>query len=44
MINHVTVGAVTHTHTHTHTHNNLLNNKKINICAIFMYFSCGKNI
>lgn len=40
MINHVTVGAVTH----THTHNNLLNNKKINICAIFMYFSCGKNI
>ena len=38
MINHVTVGAV------THTHNNLLNNKKINICAIFMYFLCGKNI
>lgn len=40
MINHVTVGAVTCTHTQA----NLINNKKINICAIFMYFSYEKNI
>ena len=39
MINHVTIGAVTH----AHTQDNLMNNKKINICAIFMYFSHGKN-
>ncbi len=40
MTNHVTIGAVTHTHTHTHTHTqgNLINNKKINIYAIFMCF------
>ena len=44
MINRVTVGAVTHTHTHTHTQDNLINNKKINIYAIFMYFLCKKNI
>ena len=36
MTNHVTIGAVTHTH--THTHGNLINNKKINIYTIFMYF------
>ena len=42
MKNHVTIGAVTHTHTHTQA--NLINNKKINICAIFMYFLCDKNI
>ena len=41
MTNHVTVEAVTHTHTHTHK---LINNKKINIYAIFMYFSYRKNI
>ena len=39
MTKHVTVGAVTH----THTQDNLINNKKINICAIFMYFTYGKN-
>ena len=44
MTNHVTVEAVTHTHTHTHTQANLINNKKINIYAIFMYFSYRKNI
>ena len=44
MTNHVTIEAVTHTHTHTHTQANLINNKKINICAIFMYFSYRKNI
>ena len=38
MINDVTVGAV------THTQSSLINNKKINICAIFMYFSYRKNI
>ena len=38
----VTVGAVTHTHTHTHTQGNLINNKKINIYAIFMYSSRKK--
>ena len=38
MINHATIGVV------THTQDNLINNKKINICAIFMYFSYGKNI
>ena len=38
MINYVTVGAVTHTQA------NLINNKKINIYAIFMYFSYRKNI
>ena len=37
MTKHVTVGAV------THTKGNLINNKKINICAIFMYFTYGKN-
>ena len=42
MKNHVTVEAVTHTHTHTQA--NLINNKEINICAIFMYFSYRKNI
>ena len=42
MTNHVTVEAVTHTHTHTQA--NLINNKKINIYAIFMYFSYRKNI
>ena len=40
MTNHVTIGAVTHTHTQA----NLINNKEINICAIFMYFSYRKNI
>ena len=44
MTNRVTVGAVTHTHTHTHTHGNLINNKKINIYTIFMYFLHEKNI
>ena len=39
MTKHVTVGAVTH----THTQDNLVNYKKINICAIFMYFMYGKN-
>ena len=34
MINHLTIGAVTH----THTHGNLINNKKINIYTIFMCF------
>lgn len=38
MTNHVTVGDV------THTQDNLVNYKKINICAIFMYSSYGKNI
>ena len=38
MTNHVTIEAVTHTHTHTHTQGNLINNKKINIYTIFMYF------
>ena len=42
MTNHVTIGAVTHTHTHTQA--NLIKNKEINICAIFMYFSYRKNI
>ena len=37
MTKHVTVGTVTHTQA------NLINNKKINICAIFMYFMYGKN-
>lgn len=40
MTKHVTVGAVTY----THTQDNLVNYKKINICAIFMYFSYGENI
>lgn len=40
MKSYVTVGAVTHTH--THTHGNLINNEKINIYAIFMYFSRKK--
>ena len=44
MINHVTVEAVTHTHTHTHTQGNLVNDKKINIYTIFMYFLYGKNV
>ena len=38
MINRVTVEDV------THTHYNLINNKKINIYAIFIYFLCEKNI
>ena len=38
MIRPVTIEAVTHTHTHTHTRGNLMNNKKINIYTIFMYF------
>lgn len=38
MTNHVTVEAVTHTQA------NLINNKEINICAIFMYFSYERNI
>ena len=42
MINHVTVGAVTHTHTHTQA--NLINSGKINIYTMFMYFLYGKNI
>ena len=42
MTNHVTVGAVTHTH--THTQGNLINDKKINIYTIFMYFLHEKNI
>ena len=42
MTNRVTVGAVTHTH--THTHGNLINDKKINIYTIFMYFLHEKNI
>lgn len=33
---HVIVGTVTHTNTYTHT--NLMKNKTINICAIFMCF------
>ena len=37
MTKHVTVGTV-------NTQANLINNKKINICAIFMYFLYGKNI
>ena len=37
MTKHVTVGAVIHTQA------NLINNKRINICAIFMYFTYGKN-
>ncbi len=36
MTKHVTVGTV-------NTQANLINNKKINICAIFMYFMYGKN-
>ena len=36
MINHVTIGAVTHTHTHTQA--NLVKSKKINIYTIFMCF------
>ena len=36
----VTVGTV---HTHTHTQGNLVNNKKINIYTIFMYFLRRKN-
>ena len=40
MTNHVTIGAVTHTH--THTQGNLINNKKINIYTIFMYFCVKK--
>lgn len=36
MTNRVTIGAVAHT--------NLIKNKEINICAIFMYFSYRKNI
>ena len=36
----VTVGAVTHTH--THTQGNLINNKKISIYAIFIYFYMEK--
>ena len=35
----VTVEAVTH----THTHGNLINNKKINIYTIFMFFLRRKN-
>lgn len=35
-MSHVTVGAVTHTHTHTQA--NLINDKEINIYAIFMCF------
>ena len=38
MINHVIVGTV------MHTQDNLINNKEINICAIFMYFSYERNI
>ena len=38
MINAESLGAVTH----IYTHGNLINNKKINIYAIFMYFLCGK--
>lgn len=38
MINHVIVGTV------MHTQDNLINNKEINICAIFMYFLYRKNI
>ena len=38
MTNHVTVGTV------MYTQNNLINNKEINICAIFMYFSYERNI
>ena len=30
------------THTHTHTQGNLINNKKINIYTIFMYFCVKK--
>lgn len=40
MTNRVTIGAVTCTHTQA----NLIENKEINICAIFMYFSYRKNI
>ena len=40
MANYVTVGTVSHTYTQA----NLINNKKINICAIFMCFLCEKNI
>ena len=39
-MNHVTVGAVTHTHTQA----NLIKDKEINIYAIFMCFSCERNI
>ena len=42
MINHATIGAVTHTHTHTQA--NLVKSKKINIYTIFMCFLCEKNI
>ena len=38
MTKHIIVGDVTHTQA------NLINNKEINICAIFMYFSYRKNI
>lgn len=38
MTNRVTIGDVIHTQT------NLIKNKEINICAIFMYFSYRKNI
>ena len=41
-MSHVTVGAVTHTHTHTHTQANLINDKEINIYAIFMCFFMWK--
>ena len=34
MINHVTVGAVTHIYTHTQA--NLINNKKININTLYL--------
>ena len=37
MKNHVIVGDV------THTQDNLINKKRINIYAIFMYFTYGKN-